>query len=128
MRNLSRFQDTSSRAADMLKTSCQPDDAVTPSARLAAVSKRLETMLQAVKLVRSALVDFYATLSESRTPSSRRSVCGEQPQVNPTPASMAAAETFSQIDFSRMGGSRTTDEVLSHQQLPYVLYGSISSF
>ena len=50
----------------MLKTSCQPDDAVTPSARLAAVSKRLETMLQAVKLVRSALVDFYATLSDEQ--------------------------------------------------------------
>jgi len=60
------LQDTSSRAADMLKTSCQPDDAVTPSARLAAVSKRLETMLQAVKLVRSALVDFYATLSDEQ--------------------------------------------------------------
>jgi len=35
------LQDTSSRAADMLKTSCQPDDAVTPAARLAAVCRHL---------------------------------------------------------------------------------------
>ncbi|HWN76971.1 MAG TPA: Spy/CpxP family protein refolding chaperone, partial [Bradyrhizobium sp.] len=53
-------------AADMLKTSCQADDALTPPARLAAVGKRLDTMLQAVKLVRSVLDDFYATLSDEQ--------------------------------------------------------------
>jgi hypothetical protein len=55
------LQDASVSAADMLKTSCQADDALTPPARLAAVGKRLDTMLQAVKLVRSVLDDFYAT-------------------------------------------------------------------
>ena len=60
------LQDANAKAADMLKTSCQPDEAVTPSARLAAVGKRLDTMLQAVKLVRSALDDFYATLSDEQ--------------------------------------------------------------
>ena len=50
----------------MLKTSCPADDAVTPPARLAAVGKRLDTMLQAVKLVRSALDDFYGTLSDEQ--------------------------------------------------------------
>ena len=60
------LQDASVSAADMLKTSCQADDALTPPARLAAVGKRLDTMLQAVKLVRSVLDDFYATLSDEQ--------------------------------------------------------------
>ena len=50
----------------MLATSCRIDEAATPPARLAAVGKRLDTMLQAVKLVRSALDDFYATLSDEQ--------------------------------------------------------------
>ena len=64
--SLVALQDASSKAADMLKTSCQADDAVTPPVRLAAVGKRLDTMLQAVKVVRSALDDFYGTLSDEQ--------------------------------------------------------------
>jgi hypothetical protein len=64
--SLQRLQDASAKAADMLKASCPADDAVTPPARLAAARKRLETMLQAVKLVTSALEDFYATLSDEQ--------------------------------------------------------------
>jgi hypothetical protein len=64
--SLVALQDASAKAADMLKTSCQVDDAITPPARLAAVGKRLDTMLHAVKLVRSALDDFYGTLSDEQ--------------------------------------------------------------
>jgi len=64
--SLTALQDASAKAADMLKTSCQADDAVTPPARLAAVGKRLDTMLQGVKAVRSALDDFYATLNDEQ--------------------------------------------------------------
>jgi hypothetical protein len=60
------LQDAAGKAADMLKGACQPDDAVTPPARLAAIAKRLDTMLQAVKLMRPALEDFYATLSDEQ--------------------------------------------------------------
>jgi len=60
------LQDVSSKAADTLKAACQPDDVVTPPARLAAAAKRLDIMLQAVKLVRPALEDFYATLSDEQ--------------------------------------------------------------
>src|SRR5258705_2442589 len=52
------LQDASVSAADMLKTSCQADDALTPPARLAAVGKRLDTILQAVKLERFGVDDF----------------------------------------------------------------------
>jgi len=59
-------QDATAKAADMLKVTCEPDDVVTPPARLAALAKRLDTMLQAVKLVRPALENFYATLSDEQ--------------------------------------------------------------
>lgn len=59
-------KDANAKAAEMLKTSCQPSDPVTPPARLAAVGKRLDTMLQAVKSVRTALEEFYGTLSDEQ--------------------------------------------------------------
>jgi hypothetical protein len=59
-------QEATVGAADMLKVTCQPDDVVTPPARLFALAKRLDTMLQAVKLVRPALENFYATLSDEQ--------------------------------------------------------------
>ena len=63
---LKELQDASGKAVDMLKAACQTDDLTTPPARLAAIGKRLDTMLQAVKLVRAALEDFYATLSDEQ--------------------------------------------------------------
>jgi LTXXQ motif family protein len=63
---LKALQDTSARAADALKAGCQTSSALTPPARLAASAKRLETMLQAVKEVRAALEDFYATLNDEQ--------------------------------------------------------------
>jgi hypothetical protein len=64
--SLETLQDAGSQAADMLKGSCPADDALTPPARLAVVGKRLDTMLQAVKLVSAALDDFYVTLSDEQ--------------------------------------------------------------
>jgi hypothetical protein len=39
---------------------------MTPTARLEAAARHLDTMLQAVKSVRAALEDFYATLSDEQ--------------------------------------------------------------
>jgi hypothetical protein len=63
---LAALQDASAKAADMLSASCRPEEAATPSARLAAAGKRLDTMLQAVKQVRTALDDFYTTLNDEQ--------------------------------------------------------------
>jgi hypothetical protein len=63
---LKTLQDAAARASDALKTVCQPADALTPAARLDAAAKRLETMLQAIKSMRAALDDFYATLSDEQ--------------------------------------------------------------
>jgi hypothetical protein len=64
--NLTALQNATTQAADLLKTSCLSSDPLTPPARLAAVGKRLDTMLQAVKLVSAALNNFYATLSDEQ--------------------------------------------------------------
>jgi hypothetical protein len=64
--SLTALQNATTQAADLLKASCPTADPLTPPARLAAVGKRLDTMLQAVKLVSSALNDFYATLSDEQ--------------------------------------------------------------
>jgi hypothetical protein len=64
--SLAALQDAAAKAADMLKDSCQPDSAVTPPARLAEIGKRLAAMLEAVKTVRAALTEFYATLSDEQ--------------------------------------------------------------
>ena len=63
---LEALQNASGNAADMLKSSCAADNALTPPARLAAVGKRLNTMLEAIKTVHSALNDFYASLSDEQ--------------------------------------------------------------
>jgi hypothetical protein len=60
------LQDANATAAEMLATSCPTDNAVTPPARLAASGRRLDTMLEAVKLVRAALDNLYATLSDEQ--------------------------------------------------------------
>ena len=60
------LQDTSAEAAETLKAACQPNEVMTPPARFAAIAKRLDSMLQAVKQVRAALEDFYATLNDEQ--------------------------------------------------------------
>jgi hypothetical protein len=64
--SLTALQNASAKAADMLKAACLTDNPLTPPARLAAVGKRLDTMLQSVKSVRSALNDFYGSLSDEQ--------------------------------------------------------------
>jgi hypothetical protein len=64
--SLAALQDATAKAADMLKESCQTNEAITPPARLEAVGKRLDVMLQAVKSVRTALDEFYDKLSDEQ--------------------------------------------------------------
>ncbi len=63
---LGKLERAAARAADMLRDACEEDDAITPPARLAAADRRLVAMLEAVKLVRQALDDFYATLNDEQ--------------------------------------------------------------
>lgn len=63
---LEDLQNAAAKAADMLKNACQPSEALTPPARLAAADQRLQTLLAAVKTVRPPLERFYASLSDEQ--------------------------------------------------------------
>jgi hypothetical protein len=63
--SLTELQSASATAADMLKA-CPSDGLLTPPARLKAVGERLETMLQAVKTVHTALNGFYTELTDEQ--------------------------------------------------------------
>ena len=64
--SLMAFQDAAARAADMFNGSCPTDNLLTPTARLAAVGKRLDTLLQGVKTVIAPLDDFYGMLDDEQ--------------------------------------------------------------
>jgi hypothetical protein len=63
---LKALESTSAQAAEQLAASCPAELPATPPARLAAVSKRLDVMLTAVKNVRGALDDLYTGLSDEQ--------------------------------------------------------------
>jgi len=63
---LDALKNAVARAADQLSASCLSDPPATPPARLAADAKRIDVMLQAVKNVRAALDDFYASLTDEQ--------------------------------------------------------------
>jgi hypothetical protein len=63
---LNALQNAAAQAAQQLAASCPSEMPVTPPARLAAVAKRLNVMLQAVKNVRAALDDFYGVLNDEQ--------------------------------------------------------------
>jgi len=86
--SLTALQDATAQAADMLKASCQTNEAITPPARLEAVGKRLDVMLQAVKGVRTALDDFYGKLTDEQKAQfeaigPRRSTASRQSSLTP---------------------------------------------
>ena len=63
---LRMLQNASARAVDILNRACEPADALAPSARFSAASRRLIAMLQAVRQVKAAIGDCFATLSEAQ--------------------------------------------------------------
>jgi hypothetical protein len=66
---LARFndlKDASEKAVRFLQESCPTNDPVTPTGRLEAMERRLEAMLEAVRTVKPALDDFYASLTDEQ--------------------------------------------------------------
>jgi hypothetical protein len=64
--SLVALENATAKAAEMLEASCPTDNPLTPPARLAAAGKRLNMMLQAVKIVHSALNSFYGKLDDEQ--------------------------------------------------------------
>jgi hypothetical protein len=64
--SLAALQQASAKAAETLQNSCPTAEPITPPARLEAIANRLDTMLQAVKMVRASLDDFYGKLNDEQ--------------------------------------------------------------
>jgi hypothetical protein len=56
------FKAASAKAAETMRNACPTEIPSTMPARMQAMEKRTDGMLQAIKIVRPALDDFYATL------------------------------------------------------------------
>jgi ABC-type transporter MlaC component len=63
---LDELKAASSRAADVLRASCPTEVPLTPVARLDALGKRLNSMVQVVQIVRGPLQAFYNSLSDEQ--------------------------------------------------------------
>src|SRR5262249_60847073 len=63
---LEEFEGAYAKAADALKASCPTEVPLTPVARLDALEKRLNSMLQTVQIVREPLQAFYNSLSDEQ--------------------------------------------------------------
>jgi hypothetical protein len=60
------LSESSAKAAEMLKANCPPQQALTPTGRLAAMEDRLNTVLQAVNLMQIPLGRFYQSLNDEQ--------------------------------------------------------------
>lgn len=63
---LDELKAAAARAADMFKDSCAETYALTPPGRLRAMANRINATLEAVKIVRPALENFYNSLSDEQ--------------------------------------------------------------
>ena len=64
--SLRTLDQASVKAADSLKTSCQADQTLTPTGRLAAMEDRLSAMSQALTTTQAALTKFYGSLNDEQ--------------------------------------------------------------
>jgi hypothetical protein len=63
---LATLQRMSVLARNTLNFACQPEESLAPPDRLATADTRLDAMLDAIRWIKPALDDFYATLSEGQ--------------------------------------------------------------
>jgi hypothetical protein len=63
---LEELKTASTKAADVIRASCPRDLPASPVARLEVAEKRLNAMLEAVKIVRPTFEDFYGSLTSEQ--------------------------------------------------------------
>ena len=63
---LDELKAAAAKAADVFKQSCEDSFALTPPGRLRAMANRVRATLEAVRIVRPALENFYASLSDEQ--------------------------------------------------------------
>lgn len=94
---LNELRDAGARAITVLRSACPTDLPSTPSGRMAAMRQRLETMREAVQIVRPALDKFYASLSDE-----------QKAQFNALEPDQAAAATARKTELSQACSTAVT--------------------
>ena len=61
-----KLKDAVARASETMRAACPAERPITPPGRLAAAEKRLSAMLEAVRLVRPAMDEYYGSLSDEQ--------------------------------------------------------------
>ena len=64
--SLAALKDAATKSAELVKSSCVSGDLLTPTARLAAVGKRTDVLLQAVTTMIAPLNSFYGMLDDAQ--------------------------------------------------------------
>jgi hypothetical protein len=106
---LGELKAASSRASDLLKTTCSNEVPLTPVDRLDAVQKRVDTMRQALAIVRTPLDNFYNSLDDGQRQrfAALSPARAEQRHVSASNSDLAAlcsrrAEGFTQLPAQRI--------------------------
>ena len=108
LKNLDELKAASSQASDLLKTTCSNEVPLTPVDRLDAVQKRIDSMTNALAIVRAPFDNFYNSLNdEQRQRFAASSAQAEQrrlPASNKNLATLCSqrAESFSQLPAQRV--------------------------
>lgn len=100
---LDALKAASSKAADVLKTSCPTEVPLTPVGRLDALKKRLNSMVQAVQIVRGPLRTFYDSLTDEQK--QRFDAIGDAQRVSSNGLSglcSGQSENFTQLPLQRI--------------------------
>lgn len=64
--SLDKLKEAAGKAIETVRASCPAERPVSPPGRLATAEKRLEALLQAVRMVRPAMDEYYGSLSEEQ--------------------------------------------------------------
>ena len=108
LKNLDELKAASSQASDLLKTTCSNEVPLTPVDRLDAVQKRIDSMTNALAIVRAPFDNFYNSLNdEQRQRFAASSAQAEQrrlPASNKNLATLCSqrAESFTQLPAQRV--------------------------
>jgi hypothetical protein len=100
--SLVALQEATAKAADLSKESCPSDNPLTPTARLAAVGKRLDALQQAVNTVIPPLNDFYAMLDDRQKVRFDRISAPQSVQSEQAKARSAGIHRHHYVDFGTM--------------------------
>ena len=63
---LDALNDATKKAADFLKANCPVDEMLTPPSRVASMEKRLNAIMEGIKIVQPALENFYGSLTDEQ--------------------------------------------------------------